>query len=204
MFWDSLYFSVKMLFCQEASLLTNRIRITNCMPTWLLIFDFASRVNKCMRSLTWIEAPSYIIRISTRAMFRASSSPQCGRPSKLSSRCSSISFKLNWNAKEQSDTMIYQGSTKQNPPLNSHKLEAYYDIKKKNNNANVSFKWHLCYEYKQGMCWIFTEQWEITQVMKKFCVVTESCHSQKPTTRSHSETGKLTASLYNSLFYDPF
>jgi hypothetical protein len=31
-------------------------------------------------------------------MFRASSSPQCGRPSKSSSRCSSISFKLNWKA----------------------------------------------------------------------------------------------------------
>lgn len=137
MSWDSLYFSVKMLtalpilFCQEAPLLTNRIRDSNYMPTWLLIFDFASRVNKCIRSLTWIEAPSYIIRISTRAMFRASSSPQCGRPSKLSSRCSSISFKLNWNAKEQSDAMKYQESTKQNPPLNFHKLEAYLDIKKK-------------------------------------------------------------------------
>jgi len=137
MSWDSLYCSVKMLtalhmlFCQEASLLTNRIRTSNYMPTWLLIFDFASRANKWMRSLTWIEAPSYIIRISTRAMFRASSSPQCGRPSKLSSRCSSISFKLNWNAKQQSDTMKYQGSTKQSPPLNFHKLETYLDIKKK-------------------------------------------------------------------------
>lgn len=98
-------FSAKMLtafailFCQGASLLTNKIRTSHEMPTWLFIFDFASRADKCIRSLTWIEAPSHIIRISTRAMFRASSSPQCGRPSKLSSRCSSISFKLNWNAK---------------------------------------------------------------------------------------------------------